>query len=82
MHTVPHIEFSKNFMLVVLLSLLIMLTIYLPFSQHGWGLNAFYYTNAEWKGKPVITKIDKNCFLKGNVKENILSAAVFFRLTP
>lgn len=64
-------------MLVVLLSLLIMLTIYLPFSQQGWGLNAFYYTNAEWKGKPVITKIDKNCFLKGNVKENILSAAVF-----
>ena len=47
------------------------------FIQSRWGLRASYFKNPGWRGDPALVRIESNPYLKGNTRENILSAAVF-----
>ena len=70
----------KKFCRIIVISifcLLTILSIYIPFSQNKWGLKAQYYQNIEWNGKPVIEKIEKTPYIKGEAQENILAVNEF-----
>ncbi len=75
---IPPIKYSKTVLLfLVIFGVLLAMSLWTTLSQHSWGLRASYYTSADWTGKPKLTRIEHNPYLKGGVRENILSAAVF-----
>lgn len=68
---------KKSMRLLIVFGVLTLISLWTAFGQQNWGLHASYYANADRSGEPEITRIDRNPYLKGNSRDNILSASVF-----
>ena len=78
MHKFFHTIVSLRYFIVIcLFGILLLATLYLPFSQNRWGLRVRYYSNTEWSGTPLVEKVDKNPYIRGVEQENLLSKARF-----